>query len=499
MPQLLLMLIIFMPIVCGVGILTLRPFGSSYFKPITAGATILTFMMVLYLGLMYPTAAITLSNLHPTFSLALQLDNMGILFTSLVSLLWVFTTFYTFGYMDHEKNHTRFYGFFIIALGVTLGIGFSANLFTLYMFYEALTFVTYPLVVHKGSKEALTAGKKYLIFSLFGAGLALTGMILLAPVLDNYFFAAQGKVLLGAVGNGYLLMVFLMMFIGFGVKAAIFPLHSWLLGAMIAPTPVSALLHAVAVVKSGIFALTRVTYYIFGYNVVKEINIIPYLSILIGVMIIVGSLLAVGEKNLKRRLAYSTIAQLGYIMMGLILLTENSIRGGLIHIVNHAFIKITLFFCIGTIIFMTGKTSLKEINGIGKRMPITMGCFTVSAFSLMGIPPLNGFISKSHLVIGALDANMILHAVLFIGGAFLTASYLLPIVIAAFLKQPEPEELKSAVDGESIPEAGDDTSSLEPPKVMLVPIVTLTVCSFILGLFPGVVLNLINQIITTIL
>lgn len=502
MPQLLLMLCVFVPIIFGVIILAVKPFGSSYYKPLTAVAAILTFIFVLWVGLSYPTAGFTVSNPHPTFSLAFQLDEMGILFTMLVSLLWIFTSFYAFGYMDHEKNHTRFFGFFIISLGVTMGIGFSANLFTLYMFYEALTFVTYPLVVHKGSPEAMKAGKNYLIYSLFGAGLAFVGMFLLAPALETYFFLPQGQVLLGRVSNSYLLKAFMLLFIGFGVKAAIFPLHAWLLGAMVAPTPVSALLHAVAVVKSGIFALTRVTYYIFGYNVVKEIGVTQYLSILIAIMIVFGSLLAVGEKNLKRRLAYSTIAQLGYIMMGLILITENSIRGGLLHIVNHAFIKITLFFCIGTIIYMTGKTTLGEIEGIGKRMPVTMTCFTISAFSLMGVPPLNGFISKSYLVIGALDANLIMHAIILIGSAFLTAAYLLPIMIAAFLKKEKVEAAAETVpseDGDSVEKKIDNHVSLDPPKVMLIPIVVLTIMNFVLGLFPNIILNTINSILVNIM
>lgn len=484
MPSILLALTMLVPIICGLEILFLGSFKEKGYRPIIIGGSVTTFLLVLIVGILYPGAGITISSPHPMVSFAFKLDEMGVLFTLLVSLLWIFTSFYAFGYMEGTDHARRFYGFFIIALGVTLGIGFSANLVTLYMFYEILTFVTYPLVIHTGTPEAVRAGKMYLIYSLFGAGLAFTAMFLLSPALETYSFIPHGQVILGLVSNGYLQKVFILMFIGFGVKAAIFPLHAWLLGAMAAPTPVSALLHAVAVVKSGIFALTRVIFYIFGYEIVKQINVIYYLGILIAIMIVAGSLLAIGEKNLKRRLAYSTIAQLGYIMMGLILLTENSIRGGLLHIVNHAFIKITLFFCIGTIIHMTGKTTLAEIEGLGRRMPITMTCFTVSAFSLMGIPPLNGFISKSHLVIGALDGNFIIYAVILIGGSFLTAAYLLPIMITGLLKKPS--------------EITNEQDSLDPPKVMLVPMVILTVINFILGIFPNIILGMINGIVASI-
>ena len=452
-------------------------------------------------GILYPGVNFTISSPHPMVSFAFKLDEMGLIFTILVSMLWIFTSFYAFGYMEGTKHARRFYGFFIIALGVTVGIGLSANLITLYMFYEILTFVTYPLVIHEGSPEAMRAGRNYLIYSLFGAGLGFVGMFLLSPALNSFSFLPQGQIILGLVSNGYLQKIFILMFIGFGVKAAIFPLHAWLLGAMVAPTPVSALLHAVAVVKAGIFALIRIAFYIFGHEVVASLNVTKYLGILITIMIILGSLLAIGEKNLKRRLAYSTIAQLGYIMMGLVIFTENSIRGGLLHIINHAFIKISLFFCIGTIIHMTGKTSLSEIEGIGRRMPITMGCFTVATFSLMGIPPLNGFVSKSHLVIGALDGQFITYAVVLIGGSFLTAVYLLPIMISSLLKEEQIDNLAVAGSRGASSNFESDLEqrkNLDPPKSMLIPMILLTIMNFILGIFPNLFLNLINNVILSI-
>ncbi|WP_432662075.1 monovalent cation/H+ antiporter subunit D family protein [Wukongibacter baidiensis] len=408
-----------------------------------------------------------------------KLDKLGILFGLLASTLWIFTAFYSFTYMTHEGKEKRFFLYFMLTLGVTVGIAFSGNLFTLYIFYEYLTLATFPLVIHNGSKEALRTGRKYLIYSFGGATLALLGMILLFSLTNSLTFMEYGVLQsFNLDSKNLMLAIYMIMFIGFGVKAALVPLHSWLPAAMVAPTPVSSLLHAVAVVKSGIFALIRLSYFIFGADVLYKIRGNYFISILVILTILMGSLLALHQDNLKKRLAYSTVSQLGYILLGIVLLNQEALTGGLLHLVNHAVIKITLFFCVGAIYFMTGKKYIHEIKGIGREMPITMWCFAISSISLIGIPPTNGFVSKWYLAIGGLSENKVLFVVILLLSALLTAGYLLPIVITAFF----PGEEKTIV-------------KKEPPLPMLVPIITLTGIVIALGLFPNIVLHFIQEIV----
>ncbi|WIF95854.1 proton-conducting transporter membrane subunit [Caminicella sporogenes] len=411
-----------------------------------------------------------------------KIDRLGILFVLLASILWIFTTFYSFVYMTHEGNEKRFFIYFMLTLGVTVGIAFSGNLFTLYLYYEFLTLATFPLVIHSGSKEALRVGKKYLIYSFSGATLALLGIILIFSISNNLNFVENGVLQNISIDNPKLLLtIYMVMFIGFGVKAALVPLHSWLPAAMVAPTPVSSLLHAVAVVKSGIFALIRISYFIFGSDVLKKIHGNYYISILVILTILMGSLLALHQDNLKKRLAYSTVSQLGYILLGIVLLNQNSLTGSLLHLVNHAVIKITLFFCVGAIYFKTGKKYIHEIRGIGKEMPITMWCFAISSISLIGIPPTNGFVSKWYLALGGLGENKAVFVIILLLSALLTAGYLLPIVITAFFPGEEKNILKK-----------------EPDLSMLIPIVLLTIIVVFLGLFPNVVLHFIQSIVRNI-
>ncbi|SQB91931.1 proton-conducting transporter membrane subunit [Clostridium tetanomorphum] len=338
---------------------------------------------------------------------------------------------------------------------------------------------TFPLVIHSGTKAALDSGKKYLIYSFGGATLVLFGMIVLFSLTNKLTFIPGG--LLRNMDNNNMMLIsisYLTMFVGFGVKAALVPFHSWLPQAMVAPTPVSSLLHAVAVVKSGVFALTRTTYYIFGAEMVRRTNTTKYLTVFIVISILMGSFLAIHQENLKKRLAYSTISQLGYILLGIILLNKNSFVGGMLHLINHAVIKITLFFCAGAIMYTTGKTEIGQIKGIGREMPITMWCFTISSISLIGIPPTNGFVSKWYLALGGLSAGKIAFPAILLLSALLTAIYLLPVVTAAFFKK------------------GDNVILLrkEAPKKMLIPIVIITVITVLLGLFPNPVLVFVKEI-----
>lgn len=413
-----------------------------------------------------------------------KIDKLAMLFSLLVSILWIFTTFYSMEYMKHEGKENRFFAFFTLTLGVTMGIAFSGNLITLYVFYEFLTLSTYPLVIHSGTKEALNSGKKYLIYSFGGATLALFGMILCFSITKNLNFV-PGGILSGVTGvnKNFILSIYISLFIGFGVKAALVPFHSWLPEAMVAPTPVSSLLHAVAVVKSGVYALIRMSYYIVGADVIRATKGHIYMSILIGITIIMGSFLALHQQNLKKRLAYSTVSQLGYILLGIVLLNQDAFVGALLHLINHAVIKITLFFCVGTIMYTTHKTEIGQIKGIGKRMPITMGCFAIASISLIGIPPSNGFVSKWFLALGGLVEGKIYFVAILLVSAVLTALYLLPIVTIAFFKKDE--------DG--------IVEVKEAPLKMLVPIVCITCIVVLLGLFPNPIITFIEQIASEVM
>ncbi|MDK2799971.1 MAG: multicomponent Na+:H+ antiporter subunit [Clostridiales bacterium] len=472
------------PFIAAVAVSTIKFRNEKWRNIFIIFSVIINFISIILILNTEGLVAFHLWTVNNFLDIYFKIDEMGIFFSILASILWIFTAFYAIDYMKHEGREKIFFVFFILTLGITVGIAFSGNLFTLYIFYELLTLATFPLVIHSGSKEALDSGKKYLIYSFGGATLILLGMILLFSINSNMDFVARG-VLSGAVENANLIsIVYALMFLGFGVKAAIVPFHSWLPGAMVAPTPVSALLHAVAVVKSGIFAIIRISYFIFGAEIVRETHDNIYLSILIVITILLGSLLALHQENLKKRLAYSTISQLGYILLGIILLNENALIGGLLHLVNHAVIKITLFFCAGAIYFTTGKKNISDIRGIGRKMPVTMWCFAIAAISLIGIPPTNGSVSKWYLALGGLNANKILFVVILLLSAFLTAAYLLPIVIAAFFPGGDKVENESRV---------------EPPPRMLIPIVMLTGVVVFLGFFPNAVLSFIGEIVRMVI
>ncbi len=403
----------------------------------------------------------------PGLELSFRVDPLGALFAGTASILWVFAVLYSTGYMAHEHNRRRYFIFYLLSLGITMGIAFAANLFTLYLFYELLTLATYPLVVHEGNTEAQNAGKRYMIYSFFGAGLVLYSLFITYGLVGTLDFT-QGGIMAEVARTAPLLLitVFVAYILGFGVKAAVMPLHSWLPSAMAAPTPVSALLHAVAVVKSGVYGILRVMYSIFGTETMVELNLGIFVAVLVSFTIVLSSIIAMRQDVLKRRLAYSTISQLGYITLGAGLLTPLGLTGGLLHIINHALLKITLFFCAGAIITVTGKKYISELNGVGRRMPITMLAFAIGSIGMVGILPVNGFISKWYLMGGSLDAGMPIFVIILITSALLNAMYFFPIVTAAFFKKGDFEPPKQ----------------LEAPLAMLVPIVLLALTSIVVGI-----------------
>lgn len=399
-----------------------------------------------------------------------RVDALGIVLGLVSSSLWVLATVYSIGYMHGKHNPKSYFVFFVLSCSAVMGIAFASNLFTLYIFYEYLTICTYPLVVHAQTQEATRAGIKYICY-----GLAGDAFLFLALFLTNYLagtleFIPGGILSTAAEDNIFLLTVlFFLLITGFGIKAAAMPLHSWLPGAMVAPTPVSALLHAVAVVKAGVFGIIRVLYFLYGVQLLARLQITNALAVMIGFTIIAGSIMAIKQDILKLRLAYSTIGQLGYITLGALMLTPAGLTGGLVHIINHALLKITLFFCAGAIITVTGKTKIKDLHGIGKRMPLTMLAFAIGSLGLMGIVPINGYISKYYLLTGGLESGKNIFAYTILASSLLNAVYYLPIIINAFFKKGSFERSKQS----------------EAPLTMLVPIVLLAVTCIALGLFAG--------------
>jgi multicomponent Na+:H+ antiporter subunit D len=367
--------------------------------------------------------------------LAFRADALGMFFSLVSSTLWLFTTVYAIGYMEREPNRMRFFGFFALCVSTTVGVAFAENLLTMFLFYETLTICTYPLVIHDETPEAMKAGRKYLAYTLTGGAFVLLGSIATFQLAGTMTLSHPGILTMDA-GRGTLIALFICLIAGFGVKAAIMPLHGWLPSAMVAPTPVSALLHAVAVVKVGAFGVLRVVYNVFGVRLLDELGVCDWLAALAAFTIIAASIVAVFQDNLKRRLAFSTISQVSYIVLGASLLTPLAATAAIVHIANQAFAKITMFFVAGSIQRVTGKTTVHELAGIGYRMPYTMGAFTIAALSFIGVPLFAGFVTKWYLSLGALESGAWWYALVMLGSALLNAAYWLPVVYAAFFKTP---------------------------------------------------------------
>jgi multicomponent Na+:H+ antiporter subunit D len=378
---------------------------------------------------------VTLFPIAQGVTFTLRADPAGMVFALSAAALWLLTSIYSIGYVRglDEHRQTRYFAAFALCLSATIGLAFAANLFTFFVFYELLTAATYPLVAHKESPEAIAAGRKYLGYLLTG-GVALLLAVVVSHVLAPGVGFTAGGYLAGTVGPTGLVLLFALFILGFGTKSAVMPLHAWLPTAMIAPTPVSALLHAVAVVKAGVFGFARAIGYVVGPETLWDAGASVLLATLAAVTIVVASLVAFRQDNLKRRLAYSTIAHLSLIVVGLCLVTASAWNGALLHIVNHAALKITLFFCAGAIYVRAHVEQISQMDGIGRQMPVTMAAFGVASLGLAGVPPLGGFVSKWFLGLGAIEAGDLLLAGILLGSGLLTAGYLLPIVFRAFFR-----------------------------------------------------------------
>lgn len=485
---------ILFPMAAGFLLLVMKePENRRILTGITGAALLITGISIVYALFCVNGEAMILFRLTMTLPIYLKPDGMGLLFVSVVGIVWMLAGFFSFFYMkphhgEKEEGEKRFYGFYLMVFGILVGLGFAGNLVTFYIFYELMTLLSMPLVIHTRSREAVMAALKYLFYSFFGAYMALFGLYFLYRFGNTLTFTAGGVLDKSMVaGNeGLLLVTAFLMIMGFSVKAGMFPFHAWLPTAHpVAPAPASAVLSAV-IVKGGVLGLIRVVYYMFGADFLRGTWVQTVWLTLALITVFMGSMLAYREKALKKRLAYSTVSQVSYILFGLALLQPTALEGALLHMVCHAFIKCALFLVAGAVIHKTGKTRVDELDGIGKEMPITMWCFTFAALALIGIPPTGGFISKWYLALGALDSGTgwfcLLGPIVLLISALLTAGYLLPLTMKGFFPG---EGYECAGRGEALS--------------MLVPIAALTVLAVGLGIWLNPLMEYISGIVSGIL
>jgi len=416
----------------------------------------------------------TVFELLPGLSLSLRADALSMIFALSASFLWVLTVFYSAGYMRGLAEHaqTRFNACFALALFGAIGCAFADNLFTLYLFYEIVSVTTYPLVAHHQDQEGYEGGRKYLVYLTTTAkGLLLPAMVLLYVLSGSLDFATNIRtgIIPPDVHRGLVTALYVCCLLGFA-KNGVMPLHHWLPGAMVAPTPVSALLHAVAVVKVGVFSTVRTMLYVFGVDRMDALNLGLPTAYFVSFTILAASVVALSKDNLKLRLAYSTVSQLSYVILGVALLKPAAIEGGLVHIANHAFAKITLFFCAGAIYVAAHKKNISEMGGLGRAMPFTFGAFAVAALSMIGAPPVAGFISKWYLLLGALDAGSLLVIGVLVLSTILNAAYFVPVVYHGFFGPPSP--------------ADAPLRYAEAHPAMVVPLSLTALISVVIGFYP---------------
>ncbi|SCW46250.1 multisubunit sodium/proton antiporter, MrpD subunit [Rhizobium mongolense subsp. loessense] len=427
------------------------------------------------------TVDLRLFEILPGADFAFRADALGMVFATVSSLLWIVAAVYSVGYMRHLNEHaqTRFFACFATSLAAAVGGAFAANLFTLVIFYEVLSLVTYPLVYHHEDEEGWAGSRKYLVY-LMGASksVLLAALALTYSIAGSLDFVAGG-LLEGVDASAPLLTVVYFCYLFGFAKAAVMPMHAWLPAAMVAPTPVSALLHAVAVVKMGVFCVLRVVFHVFGVGLVGELGLGIATAYLVSFTILMASVYALTRDDLKARLAYSTVSQLSYIVLGAVLLSPVAMVGGIIHIAAHAFSKITLFFCAGSIYCASGKRNISDMAGIGRRLPWTMGAFFVASLSMIGVPPTAGFVSKWYLTLGSVEAGQIAFLVVLLVSSILNAAYFLPVSYVAFFGT-EPQESRTTV--REIP-------------MITIPLVATAILSVLMGIFPDYFLTLADGVV----
>ncbi|MDH5354820.1 MAG: monovalent cation/H+ antiporter subunit D family protein [Gammaproteobacteria bacterium] len=483
----LIQLCILIPALTTIGIALSRQ-SPNLRETITVVAGISVFILVLKLYLGFESTgseSVEWIEVFPGLSISFSVEPLGLLFALIAGFLWPVTTVYAIGYMrgHHEKNQTRFYICFAIAIAAVMGIAFADNLFTLFIFYEVLTISTYPLVTHAGTDKARLGGRTYLgILMSTSIGFLLLAVIMtwnLAGTLDFQ----RGGILPKDVNLGIASVLLVLFMFGIG-KAALMPFHRWLPAAMVAPTPVSALLHAVAVVKAGVFSVLKIAVFVFGLDLMNELAATQWLLYLAAASVLLASLVAMQKDNLKARLAYSTVGQLGYITVGALLATQAGITGGAMHIAAHAFGKITLFFCAGAILVALHKSEISDMRGIGKAMPLTMLAFFIASLGIIGLPPTGGTWSKWWLLSATFDADQMIVMIVLMISSLLNIAYLLPIPYHAFFP------------GNSQQTVLDRSQIKEAPVMSLVAIVITTSCTVALFFYPEPFYQLASHIVT---
>lgn len=431
------------------------------------------------------TLVYTLSSIAPGISLNFRVDALSLIFGLVSSFLWIFASIYNIGYMRSLNEHaqTRYYTCFAVAILGAQGVSYAGSLFTLYLFYEIITLFTYPLVAHHQDEEGYAGAKKYLVYLLgTSKGLLLPALILTYVMTGTLDFAPdiRGGIFPAGADQLWIMVTYGLFIFGFA-KAAVMPLHNWLPSAMVAPTPVSALLHAVAVVKAGVFCICRVMLYTFGTNILQNLGLGIVTAYFVAFTILLASVLALTKDDLKARLAYSTVSQLSYIILGVALLDNSGVLGGIIHIVNHGFSKITLFFCAGAIYVAHHKKKISDMAGIGYAMPFTMGAFALASLSMIGVPPVAGFVTKWYLLNGALAIHSLPLVIVLMASSLLNAAYFLPITLRAFFAGRK--------------EGGWSRADIkEAPLSMVIPLVTASLISLFLGVYPDFFTDLIGKI-----
>ena len=486
-----LMLSILLPMLLGFGVLLKGEFKSrNTLLAITGAGLAATAALAMGVVLSGETE-LALFSFGKNLDIYFHVDTMGKLFAVVVNAVWVLAGVYAFEYMKHEQEETRFFGFYLVVHGTLNGLVFAGGMVTYYLFYELMSLLSVPLILHNRSKEAIKGGLKYLFYSLFGAYMVLFGIFFLNRFADSLNFLPGGTLNLAAVaGNEKLMLVVAFsMIIGFSVKAGMFPLHAWLPTAHpVAPAPASAVMSGL-IVKMGILGMIRSVYYLVGADFIRGTWVQTVWLSLALLTVFMGSMLAYREKIMKKRLAYSTVSQASYILFGLALLQPQGMTGALLHVVFHAVIKSCLFLSAGAIIYKTHKTRVEDLRGIGKEMPLTIWCYTFAAAALIGIPPASGFISKWYLATGALASGIEVFSwlgpVVLLTSALLTAGYLLPITVNGFLPGADFHygELKKK----------------EPCLTMLLPLLILAALAVVLGIFPNPLTECITALANSVL
>lgn len=475
---------ILLPITAGLVLEIIRKLNKKNMNIIVA-AVLLAEAVLIFVNIGRIGTEVHLFEITEGLPVYFKIDILGEVFAILMTVIWLLAGIFSFEYMKHEEKEKRYQGFYLMVIGVLMGLDYAGNLFTFYMFYEMMTITAFPLVIHTGKKEATMAGLKYLYYSLGGAYFALFGFYFVYRYANSLTFTLGGTIRNTMGHDSLLLLCALFMIIGFGVKAGMFPLHAWLTAAHpVAPAPASAVLSGI-IVKTGVLGTIRVIFYIFGADFIRGTYVQKVWMSLALLTVLMGSAMAFKEKILKKRLAYSTVSQISYIMFGLSLLNETGFEGSMLHVLMHGFTKCGLFLAAGAIIYKTGKTRVDELRGIGKEMPVLMWCYTILSITLIGIPPTGGLVSKWYLCKGALESKIavfdILGPVILIISALLTAGYLLPLSINGFLP-------------------GDDydykaLSDKEPNLTMIIPVIILTIGAVAVGIFSSPIVSVVENIL----